>query len=184
VMAREDDAQEKHLTAYVVAKAGSRLTDKDVREQLAGCLPQHMIPEVFVRIDSLPLNGNGKIDRCALPIPDDSNCLHLDSYVAPRTPFEERIAKILAPLLGLGKVSVDENFFLLGGHSLLGTQLIARMRQIFGVELSLRTLFDCSTIATLSNEIERLLYLRLEAMSEEEADRFLKEVNEEAPEGV
>ena len=184
VMAREDGDHEKHLTAYVVAKPGACLTDKELREQLASRLPRHMIPEVFVGIDSLPLNASGKIDRSALPVPDDSNSLHLDNYVAPRTPFEERIATILAPLLGLGRVSVEENFFLLGGHSLLGTQLIARMRQTFGVDLSLRTLFDCPTVAALSNEIERLVYARLEAMSEEEADQFLQELNEQPPESV
>jgi acyl carrier protein len=86
------------------------------------------------------------------------------------------MAKILAPLLGLEKVSIGDNFFMLGGHSLLGTQLIARTRQVFGVELSLRSLFESPTIAELAQKVEERLYVRLAEMSEEDASQFLKEI--------
>jgi acyl carrier protein len=82
---------------------------------------------------------------------------------------EKRIAGILANLLGLEQVGANDNFFLLGGHSLLATQVITRLRGTFGVELSLRSLFEAPTVAELSNEVERLLFAKLDAMSEEEA---------------
>jgi len=99
-------------------------------------------------------------------------------FVAPRTPIEERLAATLALLLDLDRVSVEDNFFLLGGHSLLGTQLIARIRDTFGVELGLRSLFDLPTISKLSGQIEMLLLAKLQAMSEEEAQLL---ANEAAP---
>ena len=96
-----------------------------------------------------------------------------DGFVEPRTVAEERVSRILAPLLGLGRVSVEDNFFLVGGHSLLGTQLIGRIRDTFGVELSLRSLFDAPTVAKLSAEVERLLVEKLEKMTDDEAQRLL-----------
>jgi acyl carrier protein len=133
-----------------------------------------MIPSSFVRLGSLPLNSNGKIDRAALPLPDSTNTIHDDSYVAPQTPTEERVAAIVAPLLGLDRVGVSDNFFFLGGHSLLGTQLIGRIRDAFGVELSLRCLFDSPTVTQLSTEIERLLLAKVQSLSEEEAQQMLQ----------
>jgi acyl carrier protein len=84
------------------------------------------------------------------------------------------MADMLAPLLGLDRVSMEDNFFFLGGHSLLGTQMIARVRDLFGVELTLRSLFDAPTIAQLSAQVETLLLIKLEAMSEDEAQRLLE----------
>jgi acyl carrier protein len=110
-----------------------------------------------VQLDSMPLNSSGKVDRAALPAPTAANTLGDHVYIAPRTPVEKRVVAILAELLALEKVGVDDNFFFLGGHSLLGTQLIARVRNSFDVELSLRTVFDSPTAAELSDEIERLL---------------------------
>jgi acyl carrier protein len=122
-----------------------------------------------VKLEALPLNPSGKVDRAALPAPKAENTLRDSSFVAPRTPIEERLAAMLALLLDLDRVGVEDNFFLLGGHSLLGTQLIARVRDAFEVELSLRTLFDAPTVSKLSAQIEALLLAKLEAMSEEEA---------------
>ena len=96
-----------------------------------------------------------------------------DGFLAPRTVVEERVVGILAPLLGLEQVSVEDNFFLLGGNSLLGTQLIARIRDVFGVKLALRSLFDGPTVAKLSAVIQQLLVEKLDAMTEEEAKRLL-----------
>jgi acyl carrier protein len=124
-------------------------------------------------LDCLPLTANGKVDRQALPMPTASNTLQSELQVIPRTVVERRVAVIVAKLLQMQNVGATDNFFLLGGHSLLGTQLIASIRDNFGVELSLRSLFRAPTVAELSAEIENLLVAKLEAMSEEDAQRML-----------
>ena len=156
VITRADNGAEKRLIAYIVS-SGMQLTRDALQEHLQTYLPDYMVPAVFVEIDSLPLNSSGKLDRTALPAPTSANSLGDHIYVAPRTEVEKRVVAILAELLGLEKVGIDDNFFFLGGHSLLGTQLIARIRNVFDVELSLRTVFDSPTAVELSDTIERLL---------------------------
>ena len=156
VITRADNGGEKRLIAYIVG-SGMQLTRNALQEHLQTYLPDYMVPAVFVEIDSLPLNSSGKLDRTALPAPTSANSLGDHIYVAPRTEVEKRVVAILAELLGLEKVGIDDNFFFLGGHSLLGTQLIARIRNVFDVELSLRTVFDSPTAVELSDTIERLL---------------------------
>ena len=155
VVAREDDGGERRLVAYVVAAAGAALGREALAAALRRSLPDYMVPATFVALPTLPLTTNGKVDRAALPAPDASNMLRDGEVVAPRSEVETELAAILSTLLGVEEVSVQDNFFLLGGHSLLGTQLIVRVREVFGVELSLRTLFDAPTIADLATEIER-----------------------------
>jgi amino acid adenylation domain-containing protein len=164
---------DKQLVAYFVPATTVVPTHMELRTFIAARLPEYMVPGAFVKLSALPLNLSGKIDRAALPAPTAENTLRDDTFVPPRTPVEERLVSMLAPLLGLDKVSVEDNFFLLGGHSLLGTQLIARVRDAFGVELTLRALFDAPTIASLATQVEGLLLARLEAMSEAEAERLL-----------
>lgn len=166
VLARQNASGDTQLVAYVVPKGGNNPSDESLRAFLSGHLPDYMVPAVFVRIDSLPVNANGKIDRAALPAPNDSNSLRAVSHVPPRTAIEQRISEIVASLLGFDRVSVQDNFFMLGGHSLLATQVIARTREAFQVSLSLRSLFDSPTVETLAAEVERLLYLRFESMSD------------------
>lgn len=173
VVACEDAGSEKHLVAYVVPNHESRLAAAELRTFLGNELPEYMVPAVFVRLEMLPLTNNGKIDRAALPAPNLENTLRDEEFIAPRTPIEERLAVMLSSLLGLEHVSVTDNFFMLGGHSLLGTQLISRIRGAFGVELALRTLFDAPTIEELALEIERLVMARVQAMSEDEVLRLL-----------
>ena len=132
-----------------------------------------MVPSVFVRVDALPLTPNGKVDRGALPAPNPENTLRDEPFAAASTPIEQRLAKILTTLLNLNEVSVHDNFFLLGGHSLLGTQLIGKIRGAFGVELGLRTLFDTPTIAELSTEIEQLIFARVESMTDSQVESLL-----------
>jgi acyl carrier protein len=146
-----------------------------LREFLRTSLPEYMLPAMFCRMDALPLTASGKIDRNALPVP--AYQLRDDEYIAPRTPAEERMARILATLLRLERVGVNENFFLLGGNSLLGAQVIARVRDTFGVELTLLSLFDHPTVSGLSAEIERLFVAKLGAMSEDEAERLATELS-------
>ena len=148
-------------------------TLSELREFVAARLPEFMVPSTFVLLETLPLNANGKVDRAALPDPDDSNTLHDEDFAAPRNELERTVAGILATLLGIGKVGADANFFALGGHSLLGTQLIARLRDTFGIEMPLRGVFEAPTVAELSAEIDRLVLARVERMTEEEAQHLL-----------
>jgi acyl carrier protein len=104
------------------------------------------------------------VDRAALPSTNGNR--HSEDYVGPRTAVEEELVKILAPLLKLERVGVNDNFFLLGGHSLLGTQLIARISETFGVDLTLLKLFDHPTVAEMSVEIEDLILARVQGVSE------------------
>jgi len=173
VVARGNSSEEKRLAAYLVMRNGTTPAAAELRTFLQNELPDYMVPSVFVRLEALPLTYNGKVDRAALPDPDPDNTLRDEPFTPPRTPIEERLSKILTTLLNLNEVSVNDNFFLLGGHSLLGTQLIARIRGVFGVELGLRTLFDAPTIEDLSAEIERLILARVENMSEDEVERLL-----------
>jgi len=114
------------------------------------------------------------VDRTALPPITSTNTLTDNPYVAPRTPVEERVAGILAQLLGLESVGAEDNFFMLGGHSLLGTQVIIRLRDTFGIDLNLRTIFEAPTVVELAARVETFLIARVEAMSEEEAQRILE----------
>jgi len=173
VVASEDACCEKHLVAYVVLDSESQASAADLRSFLERDLPQYMVPAVFVRLESLPLTRNGKVDHASLPTPNPENTLRDEAFTSPRTPVEERLALMLSALLGLEQVSVHDNFFMLGGHSLLGTQLISQIRSAFGAELPLRTLFEAPTIEQLSLEIQRLLLAQVEAMSEDEVARLL-----------
>ncbi len=171
VVARE--AGEKHLVAYLVLVPGAYVTASSLRETLMTYLPDYMIPVAFVQMDALPLTPNGKVDRAALPAPDVANTIQEEIITAPSTPTEEHVAGIVTALLQLEQVGIDDNFFMLGGHSLLGTQIIARVAETFGIELPLRSLFEVPTVRLLAAEIERLIVARIEAMSDEEALRLL-----------
>jgi amino acid adenylation domain-containing protein len=166
VTAREDAPGEKELIAYVVLAPGAKLNAGELRDHLRKRLPDYMVPAEFVAIPSVPVTANGKLDRAALPAPSGSRP-HTETYVEPRTAVEEELVRILAPLLKIERVGVNDNFFLLGGHSLLGTQLIARISETFGVELTLLKLFDHPTVAEMSSEIEELILLKV-ASSEAE----------------
>jgi amino acid adenylation domain-containing protein len=169
VVARENRAGEKSLVAYVVASA---VTSTTLREHLSKRLPDYMVPATFVSIESLPTTANGKIDRTALPAPSDSNRLREDNFVAPSGPVQERLAVIISSLLHVDHIGAHDNFFLLGGHSLLGTQLIARVSETFGVELALLQLFDHPTLSEISDAIETLILAKLEPASAPEAHRL------------
>lgn len=156
VVAREDTPGNKRLVAYVVLDPDSALSHAELREFLGGFLPDYMLPAAFVRLDAFPLTPNGKIDRAALPAPDAANMLQDDVSEGPRTEIEQRVAEILGELLDLEEIGLDDNFFMLGGHSLLGAQVIGRLREAFGVEMGLRSLFEAPTVAALSAEVERL----------------------------
>jgi amino acid adenylation domain-containing protein len=174
VIAREVSEGDSRLVAYFVPRPNLLPTVSELRDFLGQRLPAYMVPSMFVTIKTMPLTPNGKVDRGALPAPDAANTLGEDVFHAPRTEVEHVVAGILAPLLGVERVDVEANFFALGGHSLLGIQLISRVRDALGVELSLRTVFEAPSVAEVSAEIERLLRAKLEAMSEEEVQRNLE----------
>ena len=112
-----------------------------------------------------------------LPKPTAENTLNDDdSFESPQSDIEQWLASLLIGLLRVARVSRNDNFFNLGGHSLMGAQLIAKVQQRFAVELSLRSLFDHPTIAEISAEIEHLLYSKLHMMTDEEAQRILESV--------
>jgi amino acid adenylation domain-containing protein len=171
VLARADGADEKRLVGYVVAN--TNLTRGELQAFLLDRLPDYMVPPVFVALSSLPLTASGKIDYLALPLPTSENTLH-DESEATNSATEQALARIATELLRVPEVGPDDDFFLLGGHSLLGTQLIARIREAFDIEMPLRTLFEQPTVRGLAAEIERLLIEKIQGMSEDEAQTTLR----------
>ncbi len=161
VVAWKERSSEASLVAYVVpAELGNEADAVQLRDFLRAKLPEYMIPSIFVNLESLPLTPNGKVDRKALPAPTQSRSDLRAQYIAPRTPLELQLAEICAQVLGLSveQIGVNDNFFDLGGHSLLGTRLVFLLREKFGLQaadLPLRALFENPTVANLSQTIER-----------------------------
>jgi amino acid adenylation domain-containing protein len=172
VVARENRSGEKSLVAYVVIAPATTLSSNTLRAHLMKRLPDYMVPAAFVSMEALPVTANGKVDRAALPAPCDDNRLGEDNFVAPSGPVQERLAPILASLLHVERIGANDNFFLLGGHSLLGTQLIARVSETFGVELPLLQLFDHPTLGEMSDAIETLILAKLETESADDTHRL------------
>jgi acyl carrier protein len=141
---------EKEIVAYVVQRAGTNASPDDLRSFCSSQLPAFMVPAQFVTMDHLPLQPNGKIDRHALPAPDAESPA---TSPPPRTDAETRLAKIWSDLLQVGSLGVHDNFFRLGGHSLLALQVMARVREVFQVDLPLKALFDGPTVAALARAI-------------------------------
>ncbi len=158
------------LVGYVVAGAETPGAEA-LAAWLAERLPDYMVPGAFVRLDALPVDANGKLDRAALPAPAAANTLPAAAFAMPETPAQRRLCAILAEVLGCGPVGIDDNFFLLGGHSLLGTQMVLRSGAAFGVEVTLRDLFRAPTIRALATLIEGLVLAAIEQMSDTEAAR-------------
>jgi amino acid adenylation domain-containing protein/FkbH-like protein len=154
VLAREDATGEKRLVAYLVVDKDAALTNSELHRYLRERLPAYMVPQAYVLLEQLPLTPNGKVDRRALPEPEQLRSMLAGAYTAPRTPLEEVLCGIWGEVLNLKQVSIHDNFFELGGHSLLATQVISRVRAVFSVELPLRALFECPTVAQLAESIE------------------------------
>lgn len=155
VVAREATPGDKRLVAYVTGTqaAGSAAEDPtalstDLRAFLRETLPDYMVPSAFVRLEALPLSPNGKIDRRALPAPPVPH--PAPTGVAPQTPVEEVIAGIWAAVLGMPQVGATDDFFALGGQSLLATQITSRIAETLGVPVALGDLFDAPTVADLA----------------------------------
>ena len=151
VVARAEAGEATRLVGYVVS--ATAISSAELRDRLRQRLPEYMVPSAFVQLPELPLTPNGKVDRKALPEPERV-ANESTRFVAARTPLEELIAGIWMEVLGLEKVSTQENFFELGGHSLLATRVISRVRALGQVELPLRTLFESPTVAGLARRVE------------------------------
>ncbi|WP_240360579.1 non-ribosomal peptide synthetase [Pyxidicoccus caerfyrddinensis] len=155
VLVREDVPGNQRLVGYVVpAASGQSLDAGALRAALQKRLPEYMVPSAFVTLEALPLTPNGKLDRQALPVPESGATA--EAYLAPHTPTEKLLADLMAALLRVERVGVNDSFFSLGGHSLLATQLISRIRSTFRVELPLRAVFEAPTLSGLAQRIASL----------------------------
>ncbi|MGC9671047.1 non-ribosomal peptide synthase/polyketide synthase [Planosporangium sp. 12N6] len=151
VVARQDQPGVKRLVAYLVPAPGATPEPAALRAFLGGSLPDYMVPSAYVTLDALPLNPNGKLDRRALPDPDFGTETQ-DGYVAPRTETEQALAGVWAGVLGHDRVGVHDNFFSLGGDSILSIQVVSRARQA-GLRLTSRDIFQHQTIADLATVV-------------------------------
>jgi acyl-coenzyme A synthetase/AMP-(fatty) acid ligase/acyl carrier protein len=185
VVAREDEMGRKSLVAYFTVNPGVDASVSELRQFIKQNLPDYMMPASFVLLDQFPMTPNGKLDRKALPAPDQSRPELEDRYVAPRDEIEESVTNIFASVLKLERVGIQDNFFELGGHSLLATQVISRLYQQFNIDLPLHALFGDPTPEGLAalimkkkvdqvddDELAALLS-QLENLSPEEANALL-----------
>nr|WP_237179257.1 non-ribosomal peptide synthetase [Paenibacillus sp. MMS18-CY102] len=150
VLAKQDGQGNAYLCAYVAAS--EPLSAQQLREHLSGRLPGYMIPSAFVQLERLPLTSNGKIDRKALPEPEQGVDMGT-AYVAPRTETEMQLAKIWTDVLGLDRISVHDHFFEIGGHSLRATSLATKVHKAMGVSFPLRHVFEYPTLAQMAEAI-------------------------------
>jgi amino acid adenylation domain-containing protein len=155
VLAREDSPVDKRLIAYIVPTQAEAPAIDALCAFVKARLPDYMVPSSFVTLDALPLTANGKVNRRALPAPDQSRLDQKQAFTAPRTPVEESVAAIWAEVLKLDQISIHDNFFDLGGHSLLATRVISRLRIMLQVEVPVRSLFESPTVAELTEVVER-----------------------------
>ncbi|MBC8427806.1 non-ribosomal peptide synthetase [bacterium] len=158
VLMREDDPDNKRLVAYVVSVQENALTISELQSFLKEKLPDYMVPSAFVMLDALPLTPNGKVDRRALPAPDRTRPELEETFVAPHTPIASLIAEVWQEVLGVEKVGVYDNFFDLGGHSLLSMQVIARLENKLGVRVNPRE-FIVQTLGQLASSYEEKMPL-------------------------
>ena len=147
VILRKDSPNEKHLVGYVVGERSA----EELREALKNSLPGYLVPSTLVRLEAFPRTANGKLDRGALPAPAEEKTIPI---FAPRTPLEKKLAEMWGKVLGLEEVGTRDNFFSLGGHSLLGLRLINQLGQALDEPLSLVLIFEAPTIATLAEVLQ------------------------------
>lgn len=155
VTLRAGPSGEPSLAAYLVAAEAGATPIEELRRFAREQLPEHMVPVHLVFLPALPLTANGKVDRASLPAPDERSAPARPLYVPPRSLGEEMLASLWCDVLGVPRVGVHDSFFSLGGDSLVGTQLVSRIRKTFDVELPVRALFDAPTVGELAAVLER-----------------------------
>jgi len=193
VVTRDNEAGESRLIAYYTCRFSERHTVSDLRKFINERLPDHMTPSAFVRLDALPLNPNGKVDRRALPDPGNARPNLKSLYAPPTTMTEKRLTSIWSKVLSVDQVGIRDNFFDLGGHSLLASRVISGVIQAFKLELPVKALFDAPTIAEMAgiitqSQAERVseaelaqMLCEVEAMTEEEAQQRMDKINSPFP---
>ncbi len=154
IVVREDIPGDKRLVAYIVPHMKQSISIGDLHTHLTTYLPAYMIPSAYVVLEGLPLTHSGKVNRRALPLPDQTRPELQETFVAPRTPMEEAVAAIWSQVLKIEGIGIYDNFFKLGGHSLLATQVLSHLRATLQVDVSLRNFFEAPTIAQLSTIIK------------------------------
>ncbi|MBE5228805.1 MAG: amino acid adenylation domain-containing protein [Microcystis aeruginosa PMC 728.11] len=162
VIIREDTPGDKYLVAYIVAHYERIPMISELRQFLSSKLPLYMVPQAFVFLESLPLTTNLKVDRRALPAPTASQ--DQKTMIAPRTATEKIVAEIWQDVLGLKQISIFDNFFDLGGHSLKATQVISRLREQLAINIPLNYLFSEPTVAGLSSNLDLNLSDKIESV--------------------
>ncbi len=153
VLVYSGESMGDQLVAYVVGRAGAVVEVAVVETELARAVPSYMVPDAFVVLEALPLNANGKLDRKALPAPQ----FEAAEFRAPVNPIEEIVAATVAELLGLDRVGLDDDFFALGGNSLIATQLVSRLGQSLDAQIPVRAVFAASSVAGLAAHIAPLV---------------------------
>ncbi|MBJ8344922.1 non-ribosomal peptide synthetase [Antrihabitans sp. YC2-6] len=150
VLVRDDGSHGERLVGYLVPAADRVLDVADIRRALATRLPAYMVPTDFVVLSALPIGSAGKLDRNGLPAPDHAPV----PYRAPRTPVEQIVAEVLIEVLGLHQVGLDDEFFALGGNSLVAIRVAARISAALGAAVPVRALFEATTVGQLADQIE------------------------------
>jgi amino acid adenylation domain-containing protein len=155
VISNASESGENRLVAYILPKKiAGEPTARELQQLLQRNLPDYMIPAVFVRLNALPLSANGKLDLTMLERPSDAQLLEGNSAQTTATPIEEKLLAVVREVLKQDAIGLEDNFFLAGGHSLLGMQLVMLLRKAFGVEITLRQLFEAPTVERLASLIE------------------------------
>lgn len=206
VVVLTDRSGQQGLTAYIEIRSGQRLDADELRRFMRSRLPEYMVPSEYLVVDAFPLLPSGKVDRRLLALQMSARPIGRQGYVAPETPTQERLVAIWRSLLGTTEVGITDNFFQLGGHSLMIMQVVARIRKEFEVEVPIRSLFEDPTIKGLAKEVEEAkangikafvpissflqtqntndrLKLELDKMSHEELEELLKQLLKEGSSG-
>jgi acyl-CoA synthetase (AMP-forming)/AMP-acid ligase II/acyl carrier protein len=169
---------EKRLVGYVVVEEGEEVREERVKEEMRGRMPEWMVVWRVIEVERMPLTGNGKVDRRALPMPDPVRPEADTNFAPPESATEHDLAKIWVELLQIDQVGRLNDFFQLGGHSLLATQLVSRIREVFGVEMPLRDVFTTPVLKDLANLIETKMFAKVNPERIDELLNLLEEMDE------